>query len=307
MRPWHISYRRGIDLDFIKQFRLGFAPAQGGVLQAVMHEKRISNQTLVDAGLLTVLDSGRFRDFFADRITFPICDAAGSVIGFSARKYKEATFGGKYVNTPETPIFKKSKVLFGLHHSRRRIAKERKALIVEGQIDALRLISAGFNITVAGQGTAFGDGHVKELLNLGVSCVYLALDGDTAGQQASEKIGDLFQREGVDVKILEMPAKVDPDLFLRERGVEAFAKLMEDAGDYLTYIINQKMRAVDISSPAAKSELVAQLVKQISDGSILLWCMRVSARCRGYWVFPRKWWGSARSVCQTYSSKEAET
>lgn len=187
----------------------------------------------------------------------------GAVIGFSARKYKEETFGGKYVNTPETPIFKKSRVLFGLHHSRKRIAKERKALIVEGQIDALRLIHAGFTITVAGQGTAFGDGHVRELLNLGVGCVYLALDGDTAGQQATLKIGDLFQAEGVEVKVLSMPPKMDPDAFLRERGVEAFATLMEKAVDYLSFLVSFTSKEVDVSSPAAKNELVARLVKQI--------------------------------------------
>ena len=256
-------YSRGIDLDFIKQFRIGYAPAQSGLFQTVMHEKRISNQTLVDAGLLTLLDSGRWRDFFSDRITFPICDPSGSVIGFSARKYKEATFGGKYVNTPETALFKKSRVLFGLHHSRRRIAKERKAIIVEGQIDALRLIASGFTITVAGQGTAFGEGHVRELLNLGVNCVYLALDGDTAGMQATIKIGDLFQKEGVEVKILVLPPKMDPDAFLRERGTEAFAALMKSAADYLTFLVETSSREVDISSPAAKNDLVQKLVTQI--------------------------------------------
>lgn len=256
-------YSRGIDLDFIKQFRIGFAPTVPGLFQKVMHEKRISNQTLVDAGLLTHQDGGRWREFFSDRITFPICDASGAVIGFSARKYKEATFGGKYVNTPETYLFKKSRVLFGLHHCRRRIAKERKAIIVEGQIDALRLIFEGFNITVAGQGTAFGEGHVQELLNLGVTCVYLALDADAAGQQATVKIGDLFQKEGVEVKILSLPDKMDPDGFLRERGSEAFAALMESATDYLSFLIGTLTREVDMSSPAAKNEVVGRLVKQI--------------------------------------------
>jgi DNA primase len=256
-------YSRGIDLDFIKQFRIGFAPSTPGLFQKVMHEKRISNQTLVDAGLLTHQDGGRWREFFSDRITFPICDASGAVIGFSARKYKEATFGGKYVNTSETHLFKKSRVLFGLHHCRRRIAKERKAIIVEGQIDALRLIFEGFNITVAGQGTAFGEGHVQELLNLGVTCVYLALDADTAGQQATVKVGDLFQKEGVEVKILSLPEKMDPDGFLRERGSEAFAALMESATDYLSFLIGTLTREVDMSSPAAKNEVVGRLVKQI--------------------------------------------
>ena len=110
--------------------------------------------------------------FFPIGSCFPFIIIHGEVIGFSGRKYKEETFGGKYVNTPETALFKKSRVLFGFNYSRRRIAKERKAIIVEGQIDALRLIQEGFNITVAGQGTAFGEGHVKELVNVGVNQVY---------------------------------------------------------------------------------------------------------------------------------------
>ncbi len=256
-------YGRGIDLEFIKQFRLGLAPAQSGILQAVLHEQKISNQNMLDAGLLTELDNGRWRDFFYDRITFPICDASGAIIGFSARKYKEATSGGKYVNTSETPLFKKSYVLFALHYSRRRIAKERKAIIVEGQIDALRLIASGFNMTVAGQGTAFGEGHVKELLNLGVATVYLALDPDVAGQQAAIKIGDLFQKEGVEVKVIALPPQMDPDAFIRKRGAEAFQDLMESAVDYLTFLVQISSKESDSNSPAAKNELVTRLVKQI--------------------------------------------
>lgn len=160
-------YKRGLDLDFIRHFQIGLAPkAHPGLLRKVMQAKSIYPDVLLEAGLLGEGRDGNFRDFFSDRIMFPIHHHTGGVIGFSARKYKEDTFGGKYVNTPETPLFKKSKVLFGLNYCRRRIAKERKAIVVEGQIDALRLIHAGFNITVAGQGTAFGEGHVKELMTL---------------------------------------------------------------------------------------------------------------------------------------------
>lgn len=256
-------YQRGIDLDFIYRFRIGLAPKDHGLLRKMMHAKFISDENMGEAGLISPGREKGWRDFFQDRITFPICDASGAVIGFSARKYKEDTFGGKYINTPETPLFKKSKVLFGLNYSRKRIAKERKAIIVEGQIDALRLIAAGFNITVAGQGTAFGEGHIHELLNLGLNQVYLALDSDEAGIQATCKIGNLFQREGVEVRILRLPEGSDPDLFLRERGPEAFLELMKSSGDYLTFLIATLSRALDITSPAGKNELVQTVVQQI--------------------------------------------
>ena len=256
-------YRRGLDLDFISHFMVGLAPMYSGNLSKLMAAKGFDEEILHAAGLLSLGKDGRYRDFFADRITFPIHDQAGSVIGFSARKYKEETFGGKYVNTSETTLFKKSKVLFGLNYSRRKIAKTRKALIVEGQIDALRLIQEGFNITVAGQGTAFGEGHVKEILNLGVNLVYLCLDSDVAGFEATSKIGDLFQRDGVEVRVITLPQGMDPDSFLKQNSAADFSKLMDDGIDYLSFQVNYQSRNLNVASPAGKNELIQLMAKQI--------------------------------------------
>lgn len=256
-------YGRGLDLDFIQKFQVGFAPAASGMLRRVLHEKSVKDEIMVAAGLIQTRDSGGYRDFFSDRITFPICDASGAVIGFSARKYKEETFGGKYINTPETPLFKKSRVLFGLNYSRRRIAKEQKAIIVEGQIDALRLIHAGFNYTVAGQGTAFGEGHAKELIALGVSRVFLALDGDTAGQEATRKIGHLFQKDGVEVRVVLLPSGMDPDAFLRRQGSEAFEKLLDESVDYITFLVRHQSAHYHVDTPAGKNKLVDEISTQI--------------------------------------------
>ena len=258
-------YNRGLDLDFIQQFQVGLAPKNPGMFRKVMHAKFIKDEVMAAAGLLSEGKEGRWRDFFSDRITFPIRDATGAVIGFSARKYKEETFGGKYINTSETPLFKKSRVLFGLNYSRRRIAKERKSIIVEGQIDALRLIQAGFNWTVAGQGTAFGEGHVKELLNLGLDEVFLALDGDGAGQEATRKIGDLFQREGIEVRVVELPVGLDPDAFLKQHGPLEFQQLLEKSIDYLTFLVKHYSGQFDGQSPAGKNKLVQTIVEQIRE------------------------------------------
>lgn len=256
-------FKRGIDLDFIRRFRIGLAPKESGALRKVLHAKFIKDEVMVDAGLIAPGRENGWRDFFQDRITFPICDPTGAVIGFSARKYKEETFGGKYINTSETALFKKSRVLFGLHHSRRRIAKERKAIIVEGQIDALRLIASGFNITVAGQGTAFGESHAKELVALGLNEVYLAMDSDEAGRQATYKIGDFFQKEGIETRVITMSQGEDPDSFLREKGPEAFLELMQSSSDYLTFVVKLLSQKMNIESPAGKNELVQTLTKQI--------------------------------------------
>src|SRR3990167_8927441 len=252
-------YHRGIDLEFIQKFEFGLAP-KGSYLLKVMKEKGVTLEPLEAAGLVS-----KGREFFADRITIPIRDAMGAVIGFSARKYKEETYGGKYINTQETPLFKKSKILFGLFFSRTQIAKERRALIVEGQIDALRLIHLGFSWTVGGQGTAFGEEMAKELIQLGVKEIFLALDGDDAGKEASCKIGNFFQKEGIEVFVVPLPEKWDPDLFLQEKGAEKFQELLDKKIDYLTFLVKHKGRLLDLQSPAGKSELVQGVAKQIRE------------------------------------------
>lgn len=258
-------YSRGLDLDFIRHFKVGLAPRQPGLFRTFMRAKSVSEEAMLEAGLLTEGREGRNREFFYDRIMFPIHSPSDTVIGFSGRKYKEATTGGKYVNTQETSLFKKSRVLFGLNYCRKRIAKERRAIIVEGQIDALRLIQEGFDLTVAGQGTAFGEGHVKELTTLGINQVYLALDADTAGQDACYKIGNLFQRIGVEVRVVEMPAGSDPDAYLREHGPQAFLELVHQSVDYLTFVVKYQSKRLNINSPAGKNEIVQVLSKQIRD------------------------------------------
>lgn len=259
----HYLYERGIDLDFIKKFGIGLAPKAPGVFRKAMHSKGIKDDIMAAAGLIKEARNGGWRDFFYDRITFPIHQASGAVIGFSARKYKEETFGGKYINTPETPVFKKSRVLFGIQHCRRRIAKEQRAIIVEGQIDALRLIHMGLNLTVAGQGTAFGEGHVAELTQLGVREVYLALDNDSAGQEAACKIGNLFQKEGVEVKVITLPPGSDPDAFVQENGIEPFLELLKKGQEYLPFLVDYRARFLDLESPAGKNSLVREIAQQI--------------------------------------------
>jgi DNA primase len=256
-------YKRGIDLDFIQRFEVGFAPRQRNALYKILKNKELSDPVLQGAGLLSISEDGTKRDFFSDRIMFPIRDGMGNVIGFSGRKFKEETFGGKYINTSETPLFKKSHVLFGLSYSRKTITKERKALVVEGQIDCLRLIQEGFDYTIAGQGTAFGEGHVRELLNLGVQTVYLALDGDTAGEEAAVKIGDLFQKKGIEVWVVPLPSKQDPDTLLRERGPAWFAEHLQKPTDYLTFLVEKLSKTHSLDSPSGKNALTQTVVERV--------------------------------------------
>ena len=228
-----------------------------------MAARSMETEVLAAAGLLG--KDGR-KEFFIDRITFPIRNVLGGVIGFSARKYKEETFGGKYINSPETPLFKKSRTLFGLNYCRERITKERKVIIVEGQIDCLKMIEAGFNLTVASLGTAFGEDHVRELKALGINKTLLLFDGDNAGLNASSKVGDLFQKEGIEVKVVTLPPGNDPDSFLKQQGPEKLREYLLKAQDYLTFQFNFLAKECDVHSPAGKAELVRKFA-----GAIRLW------------------------------------
>ncbi len=257
----HYLYARGLSLAFIQTFEIGYAPKAGNMLHRLLRDEGFSEEELLQAGLIR--QSIKKKDFFSERITFPVKDRMGAVIGFSARKFKEETFGGKYINTAETPLFKKSHILFGFCYSRHRIAKERKALIVEGQIDALRLIDAGFDFTVAGQGTAFGEGHAKELLQLGITKVYLALDGDKAGKEAAVKIGDLFQSKGVEVLVVSLTDDLDPDGFLRNYGKDAFEALLSRGVDYLSFYYGYLSKGRDLTSPSQKNEIIETIAQKV--------------------------------------------
>jgi len=255
--------KRDFPLTWIDRFRLGMAPSEKGVIPHLLKSRGFSQQVMIDAGLLTPSFRGGWRELFAGRIVVPVLDGMGSLLGFSARRWRENSDGGKYVNTPETLLFKKSRILFGLDASRRRIVKERRAIIVEGQIDALRLIGSGLDLVVAAQGTAFGEGHLKEVQKLGVQEVYLAFDGDEAGGKAAAKVGDLFQREGISVRVVSLPEGKDPDSWVREKGIEAFLELLETSQEYLAFLVDHLKGDYDLGTPAGKYGLAQQLIRQI--------------------------------------------
>lgn len=259
----HYLYKRGISLDMIRRYHIGFSIQTPGLLRKVLASKGVTEEWMAATGLFGLRDEGLKREFFQERIMFPILDATGSVIGFSARKYREEVFGSKYINTQETALFKKSRVLFGLPYCRKRIAKERHALLVEGQLDALMLIEAGVNIALATLGTAFGESHIAELQQLGVQKIYLAFDGDKAGTEATRKVGHLCQREGLQVGVVLIPGGQDPDSYLRKEGVEKFLDLVEASHDYIPFLWQQMEREQDLRSPAAKTQAVQQLATQV--------------------------------------------
>ncbi len=253
-------YERGCSLDFLRSFQIGYWP-RGKAMTQMLRETGCSEEDLRLAGLFTQ----HGRELFNERITFPVRNAGAEVIGFSARKFKEQTTGGKYINSPETPLFKKSQVLFGLSSCRRRIAKERKVILVEGQLDALMMIHAGFNLTVASQGTAFAEGHLRELQQLGVQEAWLLFDSDRAGREAACKVGNLLQREGIRLRVARLREGLDPDEALRQEGPDAVRSALHTAEDYLSFLVEEYRTQHPLEDPATKAQVAEQIGKQIRE------------------------------------------
>ncbi len=258
-------YKRGLDLSFIEMFQIGFAPRNEALMKAFFQDRGLTKDVLIKAGLAKESKEGKVYPFFSSRIMFPIEDISGNTIGFSGRSIDKSQHGGKYINTPETPLFKKSRLLYGLNYSRKRIAKEQKAIIVEGQIDALRLIKEGLNLTVAGQGTAFGADHVLGLKKLGVTHVYIAFDGDEAGRAASVKVGQLFQKIGIEVSVAKFKDKEDPDTVLSEQGLEALTEILKASSPYIEFLVNELSKEAKSDTPAGKNRLAKKIIEMIRD------------------------------------------
>lgn len=255
-------YDRGMDLSFIRLFEMGLAPKDLRLFDAWRQDFKIDLEALFEAGAMK--GKGNLP-FFMDRITIPIKDSHGNVLGFTARRFHEEESGPKYINTKETPLFKKSQILFGLNESRKRIVKEKKALIVEGQIDAMRLIHEGFDFTLAGQGTAFTETHVLQVKDLGVEEVFIAFDGDTAGQRAALKVGQLFLKQGIEVLIPVLSKGEDPDTILLKKGKKSFEELLEKSLPYLDFFKSVLVKNKDLNLPAVKSQVIKEMVHLVND------------------------------------------
>jgi DNA primase len=196
---------RTLDEEVCRAFRLGLAPG-GATLVAKARESGFTGEELQAAGLVT----RRGTDYFARRLVFPLADARGRVLGFQARKlHEDDPLRGKYVNSPESELFHKGWLLYGLDRARTAIAKQDRAVVVEGNTDVLALRQAGFEPVVASMGTALTDRQLKEVSRL-TRRVWLCFDGDAAGQAATLRGMELAVAAGLEVKVVALPAGTDP-------------------------------------------------------------------------------------------------
>ncbi len=254
-------HSRGLSDQQIRDYRLGFAPAEYEAFLREAKRRGYSAARVAEAGLAIQKDNGRFMDRFRNRIIFPITDPAGQVVAFGGRLMEGE--GPKYLNSSDSPIFHKGKLLYGLASAREAIRDEKKVILLEGYMDWIALHSHGLRNALAGLGTAFTEDHARYLRRITAEVV-LHYDGDEAGQNASYKAAAFLLAQGLKVRVADLPADDDPDSFIRKNGADASRALLENAKPAMDFFLERAMRSFPTTKPEGKSEAVEFLSPLLS-------------------------------------------
>ncbi len=253
---------RGVDAPMIERFGIGFAPAGWDGLLKEMTRHGVSPELLMRAGLVAERDSGGHYDRFRDRLIFPIANEKGECVAFAGRILSGD--GPKYLNSPETPLYNKSAILYGMNLAKPGITAVDGVLLVEGYMDVLRCHQAGFTQAVASSGTALTPTQAKLLLKHTASKrVWLAFDADKAGQDALERgrtvLAEVAKGVGLRLFVVQVPEGKDPDAFILSKGPQAFATILTQAPTWTEYAIERALTGLDLHDRLAKADAVERL------------------------------------------------
>lgn len=275
---------RGLDKDTMARFGIGYAPSGGDVLLRLLKPK-YPEKLLGESGLVSRDQSGaRLFDRFRRRITFPIANESGKIVAFGCRALGDDQ--PKYLNSPETPIYSKSNLLYHLDRAKDALRRQDFAVLVEGYMDAIAVARAGISNVVASCGTSLAEPQIK-LLGRFTKRVIVNFDPDSAGQAATERSVSLLLEHDFEVKVLALPAigdkKADPDLFIREKGADAYIKALKDSPPYVDYLI-ARARRMDLTTGEGKLRALNYLmpyVQKIPNGLLRSeWATRISTQLR---------------------------
>ena len=280
---------RGMDAEALGRFGIGYAPAGGDVLLRYFKAK-YAEKLLAESGLVSRDQSGRLFDRFRRRITFPIANESGKIVAFGCRALGDDQ--PKYLNSPETPIYSKSNVLYHMDRAKDAIRRQDFAILVEGYMDAIAVARAGISNVVASCGTSLAEPQIK-LLGRFTKRVIVNYDPDAAGQAATERSISLLLENDFEVKVLALPAigdlptgaskKADPDLYIREKGADAYIKALKESPPYVDYLI-ARARQMDLTSGEGKLRAVNFLMPYVQKipNRILRseWATRISQQLR---------------------------
>lgn len=258
---------RGISSATAKNWKMGYAPSSGDLLRQWAEGKRFTENLLVAGGIIARGDaengrSGESYPRFRHRLMFPICNDYGEVIAFSGRLLDNNAKAAKYLNSPETPIFNKSRVLFGLEKSKRAIIKANRVIVCEGQLDMITAFEAGFENIVASQGTAFTEFHARMLKRHAEEAV-LCFDSDNAGYKAAERAFVILSPTGLIVKVAPLPQGEDPDSLIRNQGTEAFKAKLDDARDFFDHMIDFASANRNLGETREKTRFASEMASMI--------------------------------------------
>ncbi|MCU1243429.1 MAG: primase, catalytic core [Candidatus Acidoferrum typicum] len=250
---------RGLDKATIDRFGIGYAPSGGDSL--LRHLKgKYAEKLLAESGLVSREQNGsRLFDRFRRRITFPIANEAGKIVAFGCRALGDDQ--PKYLNSPETPIYSKSNVLYHLDRAKEALRRSDFAVLVEGYMDAIAVARAGISNVVASCGTSLAEPQIK-LLGRFTKRVIVNYDPDTAGQAATERSIAILLEQDFEVRVLALPGKADPDKFIREQGPDAYMKLVKESPPYVDYLI-ARARQMDMSTAEGKLRAVNFLLPYV--------------------------------------------
>jgi DNA primase len=257
--------RRSAGPEITREFRLGYAPGRWDGCKRHLLGHKISPRVAVQAGLLVQSGQGDVYDRFRNRLMFPIRDLAGRVVGFGGRALDDTP--PKYLNSPESPVFHKGRIVYGLPVAKEACRKEGETLVVEGYFDLLALHNNGIRNVVAPLGTALTPQHVRLLARLAPRAV-VVFDGDEAGMRAALRSLEIFLREKLPARLIKLPGGMDPDDFMRQKGRDAFLRLLGEARPLLEVFLDETLADFDgsIASKVRSVRTVAPLLKLLDAG-----------------------------------------
>jgi len=253
--------KRGFTRETIRDHGIGLAPDQWSALLEHLTRRGARPEQIEHAGFVIPRKNGRgFYDRFRNRVMVPIASESGQTIAFGGRMLGDGE--PKYLNSPESPVYNKSAVLYGFHHARDSIRREGHAILMEGYMDCLQAYQAGVHQAVACCGTSLTAGHAR-LLRRYTDCVLLNFDPDDAGMRAARRSIDLLLEEGFDIKVLTLPDGLDPDSFIRARGADAYRALIPEAGSFVRFLIQEASKRYDVGTPRGKAAFLNDVLPLI--------------------------------------------
>ncbi|MBI3584131.1 MAG: DNA primase [Nitrospinae bacterium] len=256
--------KRGINEDIIESFKIGYASTSWDGIHQFLKKKGISADIQNSAGLVKERENGGgYVDRFRERVIFTISDSEGRIVGFGGRVLNDTDSRPKYLNSPETLVYKKGNILYGLHITKDSIRKSKEAFLVEGYFDLITAYQHGVKNIIATSGTALTEDHAR-LLRRYTETVTLVFDGDEAGRNASNRGGMVLLNGGVKVKVIPLPQGNDPDSFIREKSGEGFLNIARESKTFMEYIINKEAAGSDLKSIDGRVKCINAVIPFLS-------------------------------------------